>query len=104
MHVEALVLELVADDVPSADHLSDGEDTVSLDGLWAEIGNEKITQDRKLMDEQGKQSFQSKHNGQLSSRISLKTHATHADTKSDPTARLQYVPPPTNVRSPSPDV
>lgn len=29
-----LVLELVADNVPPADHLSDGEDTVSLDGLF----------------------------------------------------------------------
>lgn len=32
-YVGHLVFELVADDVPPADHLSDGKDTVSLDGL-----------------------------------------------------------------------
>jgi len=33
MSASRLVLELVANDVPPADHLSDGEDTVCLDRL-----------------------------------------------------------------------
>lgn len=33
MRASRLVLELVANDVPPADHLSDGEDTVCLDRL-----------------------------------------------------------------------
>lgn len=41
IHIQSLVSELVSDDVPSADHLSNGEDTVSLDRLLS-LGTDKI--------------------------------------------------------------
>jgi hypothetical protein len=95
IRIQSLVSELVSDDVPSANHLSDGEDTVSLDRLLG-IG---VGQDRSGTGQMMKErSWISIHHSEI------RRQGTYTDTESDPTTGLQQVPPPATVCRTSPNV